>query len=135
MTSSLTYDVASGEADKFAQASLKLLPAGAKLDPLGDPIAVPCSDDDGAPDSTPVSVQADYFVVGIPAAQNRSNLDALVKHWRGAGWSVRSDKRPQDQFVSLQKSGYGLVFQLTADGGRLGLSTTTPCVPPKNGGK
>ena len=58
-------------------------------------------------------------------------LEKLVRFSREKGWTVHADERPAMQFVSLQKDGFGVVFQLSGARGRLGLSTTTPCVAPK----
>lgn len=135
MTDSLTYDSAVRTAIQNAEASVKILPSGVRLEPLSAPFPVVCSDDDGAPDSTPVSVRADYFVTGLPASDNRAHINTLVSHLTETGWTIFADQRPKEDFVSVKKSGFGLAFQLSADGNKLGLTASTPCVPPKNGGK
>ena len=45
----MSYDQAAREADANARESLRALPAGAELTALGDPIPLPCSDDDRHP--------------------------------------------------------------------------------------
>lgn len=132
VTSSLSYEQAAAQADAHARESLSVLPQGARLDQLGGPNPVPCSDDDGAPPSTPVSINSDYFVTGLDSSRNATYLEELVTHWKRMGWNVKADNRPADQFVSLEHAGFGVVVQLTPDGSSLGLSTTTPCVTPQD---
>ena len=129
-SSSGGYTRAAGQAHRNAERSLQALPAGATLRALGAGNPVPCSDDDGAPPSTPVSIQTSYWVEGVDAADNKKYVTALVDYWRGKGWSVHADQRPGDQFVSLSSDSYGVTFQLTGDGARLSIATSTPCVAP-----
>jgi hypothetical protein len=131
---SISYTQAQDQAHRNAQQSLQALPAGATLRGLGAGNPVPCSDDDGAPPSTPVSIQTSYWVEGVDAADNKKYVTALVAYWRGKSWSVNADQRPGDQFVSLSSDDYGVTFQLTGDGARLSIATSTPCVAPMSAG-
>lgn len=133
MTSGLTYPQAAAKIHHYARESLSALPSGAALHALGPDNAVPCSDSDGAPPSTPVTVQADYWVDGLDRSGNLGHLDKVVAYWQSKGWHVTSDKRPGDAYVVLASAGFQVVVQLTGDGSRLGLSTTSPCVPPRSG--
>ena len=131
-SSHMSYDQASAQVDAYVKQSLAALPAGSSLTSRGSPVPLPCSDSDGAPASTPVSVQSDYWVDGIATSGNEKYLDDFVTYWRSKGWQVSLDRRPNIQYVVLASSdGFEVVMQLTPDGSRLSVSGASPCVAPK----
>lgn len=130
MTSQLTYSQAQVKVHGYARQSLQALPAGASLAPLGPDNPLQCSDSAGAPPPTPVSIQSVFWVHGLGEADNERYVSDLVTYWKGQGWRVTTDRRPDDQFVVLESAGYEVVFQLTVDRARLSIATTSPCVAP-----
>lgn len=126
----LTYSQAQLNVHGYANQSLQALPAGATLAQLGPDNPLPCSDSDGAPPSTPVSIQSAFWINGLGTADNERYVSDLVNYWKGQGWRVTTDHRPDDQFVVLESAGYEVVFQLTVDHARLSIATTSPCVAP-----
>ena len=125
----LDYDTAHSNAVSNAHRSASVLPTGARLR-LALDSDVPCSDSDGAPPSTPVSIQASWDVLGVPSSGVSHAIADVVRFWLKQGWQVTTDERPGDQFVTLASNGYEVVLQAAPEG-RFALSTTSPCVAPK----
>ena len=125
----LDYDTAHSNAVSHARRSASVLPSGARLS-LALDSDVPCSDSDGAPPTTPVSVQASWDVLGVPSSGVRQAIAGVVRFWRQQAWQVKTDQRPGDQFVTLASNGYEIALQAAPEG-RFALSTTSPCVAPK----
>ena len=130
MSGSVTHAEATRRIHALAQQSLQGLPSGSRLTSMGPDSPVPCSDSDGAPPSTPVTIAAVYWVSGPADARPADLLGRIVDCWRGQGWQVKNDLRPRDQFATVASGGYAVNVQLTADGSRLSLSAESPCVPP-----
>lgn len=135
VTNGLSYEQAQHQTHDYARQSLKAFAGNVALTSMGSDIALPCSNSDDVPPSTPVSVQADYWVKGIDRSQLERAVDSFVSYWKAQGWALTLDRRPQVQYVGLtSKSGFDIVMQLTADGGRASVTATSPCVPPKQTG-
>lgn len=71
VTSHLTYQEAQAQLHENLKQSLRALPAGAKLSLMAPDIPLPCSDSDGAPPSTPVSIESSNWLEGLPESGNR----------------------------------------------------------------
>lgn len=131
VTSHPTYSQARAQVHAYLTQALDSLPAGATLSAAVPDNPVPCSDSDGAPASTPVSINATAWVAGLPNPNLTAYLQLFVDYWVRHGWKVSADQRPGDQFVALgSPDGYHVVMELTVDGKRASISGSTPCVAP-----
>lgn len=133
MQSTVTFSQAKAQVAAHVRESLAALPGGAGLHPLVVDNAVPCSDSDGAPPSTPVSISSDYGVTGLNASGNSGYLGSFVAHWQNKGWRVRRDDRPGSNDVVLQnEAGFQVEISTTPDGARLSIGSSSPCVAPES---
>lgn len=128
----MTYDQAQAQVTARVKESLGVFPSGGTLKRLGPGIELPCSDSDGAPDTTPVSIQPGFWIEGIGTAGNRKYLSDFVSYWTAKGWQLSLDGRPKIQSVGMtSKDGFEVVMQLTFDGARASVTGGSPCVRPK----
>jgi hypothetical protein len=128
---SMTYQQASALVDEYAKQTAPVFPKGASLSLLQKD-AVACSNSDDPPPGTPVNIAAVYWVNGLVVSDNKSYLDTVVAYWQTKGWRQVRDDRPQRQVVAVAAAnGFEIIVQLTADGSRLSLTTSSPCVPPE----
>lgn len=133
--SHLTYDQAQTQLHENLKQSLRAFPGGARLTPRGPDNPLPCSDSDGAPPSTPVSIQSWNWLEPVATSGNDQYVTAFVHYWTGQGWTVSVDQRPKDQYVVLtSKSGFEMFMQLSVDGAKVTVGGASPCVPPKQAG-
>lgn len=133
VTAHLTHAQAAAQAHKYMDETLSAFPQGTGLTPVTADVDAPCSDDDGAPASTPVVINAASRLTGVDAGQLAGVLTAFVSHWKGRGWRVQTDERPKSQYVVMRNGdGYELSVDLNEAAGTASLGASTPCVPPKD---
>jgi hypothetical protein len=133
VTSHLTHAQASAQIHAYMRQTLAALPHGADLQPLTSDVDVICSDDDGAPPSTPVTIRPAARLTGIPATDFGTTIDSFVAYWRAHDWRVTLDQRPKDQYVVMKNNtGFELFLQVSDNRQMLSLGASTPCVPPKD---
>ena len=130
-----SYAQASSRIHAYMRESMQAFPPEAGLRLLTPDVDVPCSDNDGAPPSTPVSILPGGVVTGVGAGRYDGMLDSFVAFWRKRGGQVGLDQRPTYRYVVMRRPDidYELGLQVSADGHRLSLQGNTPCVPPRHG--
>ena len=128
----LTHTRASSRFDAFMRASLAAFPAGTTLRQLTRDVDLVCSDDDGAPPTTPVSIRSGSRLVGVEPDQLAISTAGSSRFWKGRGWTVALDQRPDSGYVVMQHPGadYELFMQVSGDRRMISLGGSTPCVPP-----
>ena len=129
-----TYEQASTQIHAYMRESVRAFPPGADLRLLTPDVSTPCSENDGAPPSTPVSILPGAVVSGVSADQYDGLLDSFVTFWKQRGWQVGLDQRPTSRYVVMKRpnTDYELGLQVSADGHRISLHGNTPCVPPQH---
>ena len=91
-------------------------------------ITVPCYDDNTVHDS-PVNLQVDFWVQGIPDGDETTAYHALVRAFTDAGWSTTPDETTTDKITrAYTPDGYALELWLNSVGG-LSLGASSPCFP------
>lgn len=112
---------------------------GARLEPVGPPLTVPCGGIVGGEEDGRVYASRSYYVRDIPAERNETTIQTAIDHWTANGYTVDTTAREQGIVRATASDGTHVDVQESTDQTRtLSLGASSPCVwpdgtPPNDG--
>jgi hypothetical protein len=104
---------------------------GARLEPVGRPLTVPCGGIVGGPEDGRAYASRAYFVRDVTAQRNDATFDAVIDYWAANGYSVDTTASEQGIVRATAPDGTQVDVQESTDDTRtLSLGAASPCVWP-----
>lgn len=124
----ITVQEADARVERHIREVAAALP-GARLEPLSEPLKVPCGGIVGGPDNGMVYASRSYQFRGIAADQIDAAIDTAIGYWTANGYQVRTDARTQGYIQADAPDGTWLPLQ-NATEGYLTIAAYSICVWP-----
>ncbi|AXB47080.1 hypothetical protein [Amycolatopsis albispora] len=126
MDTTITLDEANRRLDAYITEAVAQLPAGAQLKERLRIEEEPC--DDVAGEKGKQQASRNYQVTGIDPAEIPAQFETLRAWWQNNGFRIL-DNNPAGEFLWVENEADGFRMTLkAADGGRLVLISSSPCV-------
>ena len=130
MNPTITETEARDQVEAYVRDAFGVLPAPAARE-LFSRNRSECTDPTDNGPAGRFEISATYEVTGLKPDTFAAHFEAVLKWWRGHGFTVLTDRRPADQYVFARNERDGFDMSLQANElGKLYLGATSPCVWP-----
>lgn len=132
MNETITQDEAAAKVQEHIDGTLTVLSEEAELETRRGTLFAACDDPtDGGPENR-VTVSETFWIRGLPAEDNTSNIDLMYEYWMDNGYEVLRDERPDSMSVTVEHSEDAFRVSLrVSNEGSLSISASSPCVWPE----
>ncbi|WP_083753627.1 hypothetical protein [Actinosynnema sp. ALI-1.44] len=131
MKNTITQQEANNRAEKYTQDAAASLTPPPRLEPLSRFDDTECDDPSDNGPLGRVYASRRYWLRDVPRERNAEVAEALVRWWTSHDFVVLSDKRPRENWISVENKndGFSMSIQESVNGD-LSLGATSPCVWP-----
>ncbi|PSK90518.1 hypothetical protein CLV63_12252 [Murinocardiopsis flavida] len=111
--------------DTHIDDTVTVLPDSLELELVGPAVKASCDHE------TFLSVSKKYWLRDIPPGENEQHVEALVEYWKDHGYTVHSDQRPDNLFVSVEhkKDKFSMSVRSSIQK-ELSIGASSPCIHP-----
>ena len=129
MNESMTQDEAATKVQEHIDGTLTALPDEAELETRRGTLFAACDDPTDGGSRDRVTVSETFWVRGLRAEDNETNVELVLEYWNSNGYEVVRDRRPDKTSISVNhaEDSFSVSVRISDDGS-FSLAASSPCV-------